>query len=545
MTDYASVAERLYTDFPAYCRSCLVIEDKDGAVVPFELNDAQMIVYRVMKAQEDAGLPVRVLLLKGRQQGASTISQAWLAHKAFTRPSRCFTIGHKLGPAGELFGKIELFYENLPEPFRPRRDAKRGGRRLKLAAPLRSLLVVESAEDDESAGRSGTFQHVHMTEIPFWKNQDTTVSAIEGSVPHKPGTSVIIESTARGKGNWFHKKWVDCVAQLEKGEQPEYYPVFVPWYASKEYRDPWIEGTKPFSSEEKRLAKEYGLDREQVLWYRRMAQKHGELVSQEFPHTADEAFLSSGLPFFHGRDLEFYEQKLPEEPLRQGEIVKRLDGTWQFEDNPRGRLHIFRLPNPNHTYVVGGDVSGGRARDFSFAQVLDCDTDEQVATWQGKIDPADFAYILANLGLMFRGKDDYALVVPERNNVGLVTVDRLVNEIHYPSIYHHVRVDTETQRESEEYGWNTTVRTRPTMLEDLQHAVHHRDIDILCRRTLGEMSSFVYTDDTGKKAEADAGCNDDAVMSLAITWAARMRAGGEVDFSIADDQIVGLERMGI
>lgn len=512
------------------------IEAKSGNVVPLELNAAQMIIYRAAKAQEDAGKPVRLLLLKGRQQGASTWSQAWLAWKAFTREgTRCLTVAHELGPAAELFGKTELFYDNLPGPFKPDRSSMRGGRRLKLDEPLRSLLLVETAEKGDSVGRSGTFRHVHLTEVPFWKNQDATISALEACVPNEPDTSIIIESTARGRGNWFHRKWMQCIKQVEDGEDPEYMPVFVPWFETPEYADDRQPGMPPLTKSEQKFKAEYKLTEEQVLWYRKQSAKDADLVVQEYPSNFSEAFLSTGMPFFRSKDLEFYQQKVCD-PLRRLEIVQGKTGP-ECVDEDYGRLWVWQLPRKDRAYVVGVDVAGGRARDFSTIQVFDVDTLEQAASFQAKMDPADIAQHAAWIGLLYRGRSDAALVAPERNNVGEVTVDRLVNTIRYPKIYTHVRTDTVSGQESDEFGWKTTVRTRPVMLEELARLVHTRQIKLNCERTLTEMQTFVYNNDDGKKAEAGEGCNDDLVMALAICVAVRGSAGGVADFSVVDDDL--------
>jgi hypothetical protein len=71
------------------------------------------------------------------------------------------------------------------------------------------------------------------------------------------------------------------------------------------------------------------------------------------------------------------------------------------------------------------------------------------------------------------------------------------------------------------------------MLNALQELVHHRRLKLPCIRTLDELRTFVFTTDDGKKAEAQAGCWDDMVMSLAGACAIRGSAGGEISFDVA------------
>ena len=57
-----------------YIESCLKIRTKSGAVVPFCLNAAQQKLYAVAKRQQDEGKPVRIIILKARQLGFSTLA---------------------------------------------------------------------------------------------------------------------------------------------------------------------------------------------------------------------------------------------------------------------------------------------------------------------------------------------------------------------------------------------------------------------------------------------------------------------------------------
>ena len=68
-----------------YIESCLKIKTKSGTVVPFRLNDAQRKLYAVAKRQQDAGKPVRLIILKARQLGFSTLTEGLIFHACATR----------------------------------------------------------------------------------------------------------------------------------------------------------------------------------------------------------------------------------------------------------------------------------------------------------------------------------------------------------------------------------------------------------------------------------------------------------------------------
>ena len=103
-----------------YIESCLKIRTKSGAVVPFRLNAAQQKLYAVAKRQQDAGKPVRIIILKARQLGFSTLTEALLFHACATRENvNALVVAHREDATANLFRMSKLFYDELPAPIRP------------------------------------------------------------------------------------------------------------------------------------------------------------------------------------------------------------------------------------------------------------------------------------------------------------------------------------------------------------------------------------------------------------------------------------------
>lgn len=73
-TDAIEQAQQLLADamartpFRKYAKEFLWIEDEKGRILPFILNEAQLIVDREVERQVMLGRPVRILILKGRQK---------------------------------------------------------------------------------------------------------------------------------------------------------------------------------------------------------------------------------------------------------------------------------------------------------------------------------------------------------------------------------------------------------------------------------------------------------------------------------------------
>lgn len=535
------LAYQLYHDFPTFARLCLKIETKKGKLEPFVLNDAQWIIWNEIKRQMDLRMPVRVIILKGRQQGCSTLAQGIAMWLACTREGfRAMSIAHKLKPAAqELFGKVELMYENLPEEIRaevPLAPGRATGRRLKFDAPMRSLMVVESAEESDAVGRSGTFTFGHLTEIPFWKDPESTIAAFEACVPNEPETFIIVESTAQGIGNWFEKTWSESALAVREKRQPPFWPVFVPWYKQAEYRRRRTDFDHDLTTPERERMRRLGIDEEQILWYRDKMQKNGDLAQQEYPDTDRDAFLSSGMPFFMAKPLARHaEHAKSKPPVRKGRWqVRRERGKTKatFVQNPSGELWVWDTPRKGHRYVVSVDPSSGRAKDRSAYHVLDV-TDpiiRQVASFHGMLQPDDLAIDSITTCRYYNN----ALWVPERNAVGERLVGKGWDDIGYTNVYRFVPdAKIGGKKQSPIVGWISSPKTRPWALEKLAEAIHNHTIEINCSRTIEECYDFVYLDaNDERRIGAQPGRFDDLVMALAIGVAAKDQAGGDIGFEV-------------
>lgn len=502
------VLARAKRDFGWFCERFLRIKDKGGRIVPLVLNEAQWVIVRAIQAQVDAGRPVRIVGVKGRQQGFSTVGMAYLAWKAFVNSGQsCLVIAQDLEPASQLFGKVELMHHYYPELFRPpKAPGVRAGRKLVFDEPLHSMIYVDTSENRD-AGRSGTFQHAWCTEIPYWPDAERTMSGLLQSIPPSPGTSIIIESTAGGVGDWFHELWLKAADPASEFDQ-----VFVPWFLTVEYRRVRNPADEPLSGFERGLGKRFGLDDSQLLWYRdKRAALGDDKLAQEFPCTADEAFLASGRPYFRREALQRVRGEVMS-PLRRGwfKQVRSRVGLVESESDRANGWWVWKYPVRSHFYTVFADPASGRAKDRSAIQVVDVSEWTQCASFLSPTTtPDELAREVYWMGKLY----NWALASPENNNHGELTIYKL-KELGYGNLYRHVDRSTALESERSEYGWRTTSKTRPLMISRLGELVHSGELSVFCQRTLREMESFVF-DEAGKRAEAQTGAHDDLVMSLA------------------------------
>lgn len=493
---------RLLIDFPLYAKHALKIRTKDAEIVPLVLNRAQRIFLDKVEAQLRASGRVRAIILKGRQQGLSTAVGARLMWRVSqNRALKALVVAHKSDSTRALFDMTRRYYDNLPPILKP---SKRYSSRAELVFDkLESAYMVATAGGDNIA-RGETLQLLHLSEVAFWPKATAqeNLNALLQAVPETGGTEVYIESTANGVSGVFADMWRGAVA----GENG-YTPIFIPWFVQDEYRAPDVPDDFERTPDEDKLVALYGLDDHQLVWRRRKIAQNGlDLFKQEYPCNPDEAFLTTGRPVF---DPEKIANRLREigEPIRRESL--NISGT-AFEPDPRGELLIYHEHDPCETYTIGADVAMGvRGGDFSVAQVLDGKR-RQVAVYRAHVHPDLYATVLRVLGLRY----NTAYIAPEVNNHGLLTTTRLARDLEYPAVHQTVVYDHVLERETTRLGWETTVKTKPMIVDELRAAFRDNKIELNDRQTLEEMRAFVVTEEG--RLEAETGHHDDCVMALAI-----------------------------
>jgi len=280
----AQVRQRLKDDYPFYARNCLRIRTKSGAIESFVLNKAQEYIHNRCEEQRERTGKVRALILKGRQQGCSTYVGGRYYHRvSHSTGAQAFILTHEQEATNNLFAMAKRYHENVPEYVRPSTGAT-NAKELKFDA-LDSGYKVGTA-GTKGVGRSSTIQFFHGSEVAFWPHAETHAAGILQAIPDEPGTESILESTANGLGNLFHKMWQEAESGIS-----DYIAIFVPWYWQPEYRKEVPEGFS-LTDEEIEYKAAYGLDDEQIAWRRTKLSdlKDPSLFKQEYPATAAEAF---------------------------------------------------------------------------------------------------------------------------------------------------------------------------------------------------------------------------------------------------------------
>lgn len=183
-------------------------------------------------------------------------------------------------------------------------------------------------------------------------------------------------------------------------------------------------------------------------------------------------------------------------------------------------LQLYRQPEQNEFFVVGGDCSQGGA-DSNVVQFLSKDRIDVPLVLRQKGVAADMTPILhQTLEWLFDKTGVQPVVALERNMGGASEMERLrkLNRSNKYRIYTSRsigKVSGETV--TDKLGWNTDTASRPRMIGDLKSAIDATAISIYDSLTVNEMATFIINKRSGKP-EAANNAHDDAVMSLAIAW---------------------------
>jgi hypothetical protein len=517
--------KRLLDDFEFYAAKCVKIRTKKGKIAYLILNRVQRrFLDEILEQWERTG-KVRFVVLKARQQGLSTVISAfqywWLSQR---KAQKGLVMAHEGDSTTTLLDMYRRVHDNVPDIVRP--STKYLSRNELNFDKLDSGMRVATA-GGRGIARGETLTFAHLSEVAFWPVAfaNTNFNGLVQAIPEEDDTFLFLESTAQGVTGKFYEMYQGAVRRDHLWNGYEVF--FSAWFETDEYRETAPADFVRTPEEEKMLELYAPLlnSNDQLYWRRKKVATSGvDLFKQEYPSTAEEAFLSTGRPIFNSESLnERLQVAKTKKPLKQMSVDVRYDPKTGkplplrvLEENPRGELLIFHPRSATETYTIGADVGmgirggvkGKKEGDSSVAQILDSKR-RQVAVWRGIVHPDVFASILIALGYHY----NCATIAPERNNHGLVTCVAL-RDANYPYLYTEQPEGTLDEKDSINLGFFTSERTKPLIIDKLRELDRDGGIEINDPTTLAEMMTFVVTE--AGKMEAEGGTHDDTVMALAI-----------------------------
>ena len=492
-------------DFAKFAEEQIQIITKDATqgFVPFKLNDAQRYITEQLSQQIRETGKVRAIILKARQQGISTYCAGRVFWKSYYSPySRSVILAHDSATSDALFNMSKNLIRNMDGKLKPE-ELRSNAKEIILKSPAfkdkeaTASYRLYTAGSPE-AGRGTTPTILHASEVAFWQHDEKILAGLFQGISQAAGTEVILESTANGATGEFYRLWKGAVA----GEN-EYLPIFLPWFWTKEYTREPPEGME-LSLEEEKLKEKYDLTDGQLYWRRLKIAEGGELkFKQEYPASADEAFLVSGSNVF---DVDKLNNLVPEQPLRTSSWDP---SSKMFEEAREGKLQMWNYPDWDSPYIIAADVSLGVGQDYSVAVVMNAQYEVVAMYRDNKIDPSTYGELLFYLSRYYNN----AFLLVESNNMGIATLQKLESMGH-SNLYKQTKIANVSNDDGERLGFRTTQATKPVIIGNLKKLIEDEGVRIPSNVMIQELKDYVSTA-TGK-TEAAPGTHDDTVMALAM-----------------------------
>lgn len=458
----------------------LWITDKQGNLVRLETNDEQDRILLEMLKQEMNGYPVRLIILKARKVGCSTIIEAYGYYKCHHEShTRAFVTAQDDEACITIFSMTGQFHRYNPVA----KDLITAGKRELLWAPPHDSRFSVQTAGKTSLARGDTVHYLHCSEIPFWPQQKTTLTSVLNAVPDNSGVAVL-ESTAQGYEE-FKERWDKATKNRKEnpGSLEGFTPLFFSWLDHAPYRRSPPEGYIWGDLDEYEVElQDLGANYEQLYWRRIILEdKCGgdpQIFMQEFPATDKQAFLTSGRKKISAVVLKKHAEMAAEAGpgrrfrfhYRDGKLVAQ-EGDW-----PDMYWELWEMPEPICGYTVGGDISEGllsdpgNARsepDRTTAYILNRRTLTQAGRWQGRtITESEFGREMTKVAIFF----NRAWAGPEVNSIGKAAALAMA-ETGYDHQYQwrKLRPDEEEHNANPAWGWKTTGGmngTRDMMITD-------------------------------------------------------------------------------
>lgn len=528
--------ERCRSDFAYWAERCVRIKDKvSGKMVPFRLNRPQRRVAALFERERLAGRPIRVIMLKARQWGGSTLVQMYMAWIQCTQMRNwhsliCAQVGKTAATIRGMYDEMLRTYpEELWEGDEPPKLLRYQGQELIREIAGRRCRVTLGSSERQDSVRGADYAMAHLSEVAFWKDTPKSspadfIRAICGAIALTPLSLVVLESTANGVGNYFHTEWL----RSERGESDKL-TVFVPWHEIEIYSTPLTRDEvqplwRSMDAYERGLW-EQGLTLERINWYHRKRREyasHARMMA-EYPSTPQEAFANTGANVFAAEAVERLRRGC-REPVATGEVTAASGAVTgpgalkevRFAEESTGALKVWEHPRRGEAYVAAVDVGGRTATaDWSVVTLLGSNPPRVVAQWRGHTDHDILTWKAAALARHYNS----ALLVFESNTLESADAGDapdqgayMLHELyeHYPNLYWRQPPEGGTPKP----GFHTNRSTKQMIITELVAAVRDGTYE---ERDAGACDEFsVYQRRPNGSYGARQGFHDDMLMTRAI-----------------------------
>lgn len=518
----------------------LTIRDRDGkGRVPFKFNPNQQIIMRKLHEWQAKGKPLWYICAKSRRVGISAQAGGLLmCHSLEMDMAEALIVAHQAKSSKELFKIPQMLVKGIPVPGIDTSNQN------KIVFPHDhgdSTLTIATA-GSVVGGRGMTLTGLHGSEVAYWAGAESFASLLP-SVQRSSDSIIVLESTANGTvgiGETFYAYWNAAV----EGRN-DFCPIFLthlddPFCRNFDavVRDIGEGDIADYEREMVTLMKRRKIGKqeqqERISWVRSTLETQCQglsiMLEQEYPITAEMAFVSTGLPAFEKSEMSWAEECV-QEPKAIGRFASagdQLAGVW--EDRGDGEWHVWEFPLAGCHYYLGADAAAGEelgesgqsrpVGDFSSIYIWNGETGNLAAKMAGRISPDFLADEVNKAGRYY---NNAMASIELTGNLGRWALVRLRDKHRYPHFYRWKGRDDYIGKRNmmankSGIGWDTNPATRELMFSAFRCALREGRIFPRSRALVNQMRNCSRIE--GFKWELRRGFDDELCAGL-IAWIAR------------------------
>lgn len=438
---------------------CMIYDGKTRRWIPFDLWPMQGQVIDQLDSHQ------MNVILKARQMGLTWVCIGFALWLMIFYPIQTILLfSRRDEEAVELLDfRLKGMYRRLPKWMQTREVKTSNAHEFKLSNESRALAFPTTG------GRSYTGTFALVDEADFVLDLGALINAVEPTI--EAGGQMILLSTA--DKNTPESEFKRLFRAAEAGEN-SWNAIFLPWFARPDRTEGWYEQRKRNS-----IARTGSLDD----------------LRQEYPTTAQEALAPRTLDkrlAFDWFGTQFIERK----GLTDDALV--LAGGPAING-----LVVYRLPQPNHRYVIGIDpAEGNPTSDDSALSVVDADSGEEVARLAGKIQPEVLAAYANEIGLWY----NRAAAMVERNNHGHTVILWLKDNGNLTLLTGH----------DGKIGWLSSSKGKAILYDSVATAYRKKKRILHSSETLNQLLSIEGSTLRAPKGQRDDLADADALATVAM-----------------------------
>ncbi len=381
-----------------------------GKLVPFKLNYAQRLLLTEFETMRTAGKPIRLILLKARQWGGSTLIQLYMAWiQLFVKDGwNSLIVAQTKDTARRIKAMYTKVLTHFPEEVFCKGNLKFSPYERSAAdsvitdghgKPMRSNVITVSSYENYESTRGCDIAMAHFSEVAYWrltpqKSASALIRAVTSGIAEGVAcTMEVMESTANGKSGYFYDEY-----QEAKEGHSARKALFIPFFYIEHDSLPFIDNEERKAFAEQLLIHsrdkvttektaepgDYlwklwlkGATLEHIKWYverRKSFHSHAQIAS-EAPSDDIECFTFSGHLIIDPEKVDEIEKKEKRLPVFRGEVTIENNELTRKVADENGPLKVWEYPQTgdfDNRYLIRGDVGGRNERaDYSVITVID------------------------------------------------------------------------------------------------------------------------------------------------------------------------------